>query len=309
MAGDERENSGVKLVRQSQDHVHEDNGNLDYKKIKRRLDAVCFILQWFENSEIDSDFRASSFLSQIEPEIKDEVCEILNLMNERGDICFVTSEGKTYSGEIDVNQNPRIPLNVLIQLKGQPYGAILYAIELVHSKIAIFEEHYGEIKSIGEQIRQTEGVMRQTAADVKKNIADTNKEVRENIDAFSAELNDRVNIQTAELINKELGREGKIGAFLESIQKDFIQYMAIFIAVFALVNVNLNGLENRSVPFFLSINLSLVASMVTLAALLSCVLHRSKENKINCKTVLLMIFAVILWCITIYVIFIYYYGI
>ena len=90
------------------------------------------------------------------------------------------------------------------------------------------------------------------------------------------------------------------GSFLQDIQRDFIQYMAIFIAVFALVNVNLNGLEGRTIKDFLGINLFLVASMTTLGALLDIVLCRPQnECGFPKKSMLLWCGSIVLWAISI----------
>ncbi|MCI9218358.1 MAG: hypothetical protein HFH94_01240 [Lachnospiraceae bacterium] len=105
-------------------------------------------------------------------------------------------------------------------------------------------------------------------------------------------------------IEKELKLSGKIGAAMQDMQKDIIQFMGIFIAIFAIIGLNLNHAESWTISDFFQMNLVITASLTTLLFLVSVVLN-NKDN--GFRKWLMGILTVLLWGASIFVFFIFPY--
>lgn len=259
---------------------------------------------------------------------KEEVYAVLNNMADIGDIYFKYPDGRTCDVRINPEGDPVIQQDILFCLGEKPYGILLDITDVVYTEIRELSTYKDKIDWIFQQIgiqentlkkinenaetikqaasdiddkkKHIDGVARSVEEVTKKASADLKKELDITVENLENKYKDEIPKLTAESVNDELKRDGKIGSFLQDIQRDFIQYMAIFIAVFALVNVNLNGLEGRTIKDFLGINLFLVASMTTLGALLDIVLCRPQnECGFPKKSMLLWCGSIVLWAISI----------
>lgn len=249
-------------------------------------------------------------------------------MADMGDLYFKYRDGSSCDVRINSEEDPVIQQDILFCLGEKPYGILLAITDVVYTEIQELSSYKEKIDRIIQQIGVQENILKkinenaetieQTAADIadkkkhidhvadsveevtKKASANLKKEFDDTVENLKNKYKDEIPKLTAESVNDELKRDGKIGSFLQDIQRDFIQYMAIFIAVFALVNVNLNGLEGRTIKDFLGINLFLVAAMATLGALLDIVLwHPRNERNFPKKSMLLWCVSIVLWVISI----------
>lgn len=91
-------------------------------------------------------------------------------------------------------------------------------------------------------------------------------------------------------VQEELKRTGAIGGFLQEVQKDLFQYMALFVAIFSVLGLNINSAGKWTVQQLLKLNLILVASLTTLIALLSVIAGPVKK-----RTYVLIGLAILLW--------------
>ncbi len=107
---------------------------------------------------------------------------------------------------------------------------------------------------------------------------------------------------SADEIGKALGLSGKIGAAMQDMQKDIIQYMGIFIAIFALIGLNLGRTESWSISNFFHMNLVITASMATLLSFIS-VLMEGKSP----RTRIMGVLTVVLWIAAVFVFFVFPY--
>ena len=79
-------------------------------------------------------------------------------------------------------------------------------------------------------------------------------------------------------IEEELKLSGKIGAAMQDMQKDIIQFMGIFIAIFAIIGLNLNQAESWTISNFFQMSLVITASMASLLLFISIIMN-SKASK------------------------------
>ena len=91
---------------------------------------------------------------------------------------------------------------------------------------------------------------------------------------------------------------------MQDMQKDIIQFMGIFIAIFAIIGLNLNHAESWTISDFFQMNLVITASLTTLLFLVSVVLN-NKDN--GFRKWLMGILTVLLWGASIFVFFIFPY--
>lgn len=77
---------------------------------------------------------------------------------------------------------------------------------------------------------------------------------------------------TTDKIEEELMPSGKIGAAMQNMQKDILQYMGIFIAIFAIIGLNVGHAESWSTSDFFHMNLVITAAMATLLFLISVIM-------------------------------------
>ena len=96
-------------------------------------------------------------------------------------------------------------------------------------------------------------------------------------------------ISTAK-IEEELMLNGKIGAAMQNMQKEILQYMGIFIAIFALIGLNIGHTESWSISDFFHMNLVIAGSMATLLFFIS-VLMEAK----SLRTLFMGILTAVLW--------------
>jgi len=103
-------------------------------------------------------------------------------------------------------------------------------------------------------------------------------------------------------IEKALELSGKIGAAMQDMQKDIIQFMGIFIAIFALLGLNINNAGKWSTADFFHINLVITAAISTLLFLISIIM-KGKSPRTSCMGIL----TAVLWIIAAFVFFVFPY--
>ena len=124
---------------------------------------------------------------------------------------------------------------------------------------------------------------------------------------LTAELNAEVEKITKEKVDSQLEDElrlsGKIGNAMQEMQKDIIQFMGIFIAIFALLGLNIGNAGKWSTVDFFHINLVLTASMATLLFLISIIMNGKKDSRTSCMGIL----TAALWILAAFVFFVFPY--
>lgn len=130
----------------------------------------------------------------------------------------------------------------------------------------------------------------------------TIKDLNARADSLKAELNETVKPiaekkakETAEEvakteIRKELKLDGDIGSAMQNIQKDIIQFMGIFVAIFALIGLSIGRSSSWSVSDFFCMSLVITASMATLLFFISVIINGKRS-----RTIFMGIASVILW--------------
>ncbi len=103
-------------------------------------------------------------------------------------------------------------------------------------------------------------------------------------------------------IEEALKLSGKIGATMQDMQKDIIQFMGIFIAIFALLGLNINNAGKWSTADFFHINLVITAAISTLLFLISIIM-KGKSPRTSCMGIL----TAVLWIIAAFVFFVFPY--
>lgn len=97
------------------------------------------------------------------------------------------------------------------------------------------------------------------------------------------------------LLEDELKLRGKIGSAMQDMQKDIIQFMGIFIAIFALLGLNISNAGRWSMADLFHINLIITASMATLLFLISVILNGIKDSRTRWMGIL----TVALWVLSV----------
>lgn len=283
----------------------------DYKKSKRQLEILLYLLRFCNNKE--NRYYLNQYLSELNGRFSiEETGYVLNQMAEVGDIVYFAKEGDSNElkkkTSVDFSKTP-LSEKILFSLSERPYRMLLTLAEIVYYKVTDFtalrkeiKEQDRELKSIQKGIKEIDTVKNNIEAEAKK-IETAGQETKKALDDLEQhkkealdKISDQAETKVSEKIEAELRRDGKIGSFLQGIQRDFIQYMAIFIAIFSLINLNLNSLKNRNVVELISMNLSLVASITGLAALLEFVLNKSvDQEREETSSWVLVVMAAVLW--------------
>ena len=116
---------------------------------------------------------------------------------------------------------------------------------------------------------------------------------------FKEDIQKSTTNQVAKQLEEELKLSGKIGSLTQDMQKDIIQYMGIFIAIFALLGLNISNAENWTITDFFHINLVIIASMATLLFLISIIM-KGKSARTACMGIL----TTVLWMLSVFVFFV-----
>ena len=154
-----------------------------------------------------------------------------------------------------------------------------------HKAVAEWYKKSGEIKTSLEELIGND----------KKNRALEAENLRQDMEDITKK---RVDDQ----IEDELKRSGRIGAAMQDMQKDIIQFMGIFIAIFALLGLNISNANNWSAADFFHVNLVITASMATLLFLIS-VIMTGKSRRTHCMGIL----SAALWALSAFVFFVFPY--
>lgn len=106
--------------------------------------------------------------------------------------------------------------------------------------------------------------------------------------------------QVDDKLEEELKLSGKIGSATQDMQKDIIQFMGIFIAIFALLGLNISNAAKWTTADFFHMNLVIIASMATLVFLISIIM-----NVKSLRTICMGILTVALWVLSAFVFFMF----
>lgn len=322
-AGRTKETSESKITTESTDVLFE-------------LTVISLILEFFEKQQ-DATFKVKAFLEQFEPEQNDRICNFLDYLVDNEVISYWI-RNDLFEGKIEKKSD--VLSDLQFGLGENTYGILSYIlrrlccntieniynyksnIDKINNELTLLKEEQNNIIKSDETIKNSLTDFDRSKEQLGDNIKKFDKEFEQAKELFNNlpnqvteytsknidnALNEKgkITLSVKEEIDNSLKRDGKIGAFVEQIQKDIMQYMSIFIAIFALLNLNLSNLKPWNIRKFIGINLCLVASMTTLTALLAFILYKPNEKEKNYKPWILSAFAIILWAIIIKIMFYY----
>lgn len=283
-----------------------DNLEASPLSLKRQLEILWRILEYFPNDLESEDYNVITFLKQQPEEEREAYANMLNQMADMNDIIFM-EDNTPCENRIDITANPVIGDKVVFRLGKNPCRKQLEIMGQMFREISILSEKQDDMTK---QIKILDRLKEEI-----ENVTTIRKQMKEELCNVEKKFNDISNQKSSEMqrkitevdkhvedrIEEELVSSGKIGAFMQSVQKDIVQYMAIFIAIFSLINLNVGGVgvEKRSLTDYLGVNLLLVSSMVTLFALLESVFYRIKaKNDTKKISAGLWVASALLWVIT-----------
>ena len=248
----------------------------EYKKYLQRIEALSNILNIMLNMSGGVKHKVSICLSQHTKEKQQSVIEILNDMAIKG-VIFLNTPNGPYNGRLDLSNYA----NFTFEIDKNSYKMPLFvANEICNEKNLLRLIYQKEEQQINEIILNWNGE--------KEKILKIEEKTKEKI----KEIPDVV----TNTIDRELTREGRIGISLENTQKDIIQYMGIFVALFSLININIQSFSLKNIKLFIVMNVSLIASIIAMVGLLSGLIHKPhKVKRIDWYTVIMLISSMILW--------------
>lgn len=141
-------------------------------------------------------------------------------------------------------------------------------------KYKIFEEilcvYDSKQKDLEGQIREARNALTEQAGREYEEFAQT-------LDEKQKDIEDSAVNKAEETIEREIKSAGKIGQAMQDAQKSIIQYLAIFVAIFALVNINVVNAAKWSYADLFRVNVIMTTSMTTLVTLVH--IFTDKERK------------------------------
>ncbi len=303
-----------------------DSCQADPKSGKRetawKLSALSQIYRFIRSASDDGDeYLVAKFLKQEPEESINGLCAMLNDLADTGSISFHRN-GEICEDRIDINADPIIANDISFRMNIRPDWGQLEILRQLNNELEealgwkrkienriddleILKKESDDIMKVRTEVRQSEAEIKETEGKIRLEVETLRKNVQEDRKETIEKAGSKAVDETQNEIDQALKRDGVIGSFLQDIQKDLIQYMAIFIAVFSLINLNIGGTEGRTLTDYLGINLLLVSSIVTLFALLFLILRRPlAKGETNRAAVLLWVAAILLWMITVVVILI-----
>lgn len=171
-----------------------------------------------------------------------------------------------------------------------------------------FQQKYNEFtKSMGEFDSKQKDLEKQ----IDQGKKDLTGQVESKYNSFVQELNKKqkdiensavsgAKNKAVETIEDEIKSTGKIGQAMQDAQKSIIQYLAIFVAIFALVNINVEFAAKWSYAELFRVNVIMTTSMATLVTLVH--MFTDKEHKWFKQMIMLL---AVLWIVLAVSVFIF----
>lgn len=133
----------------------------------------------------------------------------------------------------------------------------------------------------------------------RKEVIEIRNGLQKKENSYLGELNEKVKEDVDDKLQEELKLDGQIGRAIQDMQKNIIQFMGIFVAIFALIGLNLGKADALAPEALLMVNLCLSAVIVTLMGAIGIIIHsgESKLQKIFCLAALLWIVVIVVACI------------
>jgi len=120
---------------------------------------------------------------------------------------------------------------------------------------------------MGEFGNQT-GASESLRGDINDNVQRIEEEYKKADEELYRRLSSEMGKKMDDHIDRELELTGKIGGAMNSLQKEIIQYMAIFVAIFSILGINAASAGGKTVGELFAINLLLVSSISVLCTIL-----------------------------------------
>lgn len=169
----------------------------------------------------------------------------------------------------------------------------------------IWKQYESDKKEMDRQYKAVEEWYKKSGelkTSLEKIVADDKKNRTLEAESFTKDMEDITKNRVNDLLEDELKRSGRIGAAMQDMQKDIIQFMGIFIAIFALLGLNIGNADNWSAADFFHVNLVITASMATLLFLISVII-KGKSRRTRCMGIL----TAALWALSAFVFFVFPY--
>ena len=141
-----------------------------------------------------------------------------------------------------------------------------------------FTSHMGELdskqKDLENQIDQGKKDLTEQAESEYNSFVQKLGEKQEDIEKSAVNGAEEKAVET---IEEEIKSTGRIGQAMQDAQKSIIQYLAIFVAIFALVNINVVNAAKWSYEELFRVNVIMTTSMATMVMLVHA--FTNKEHK------------------------------
>lgn len=147
------------------------------------------------------------------------------------------------------------------------------------------EEWNNKQESLEKQIDQAKQSLKVQLENGQKALEQYIKTEQESIKEYAR---NEAGEKAVEKIEEEIKSTGKIGLTMQDAQKNIIQYMAIFVAIFALVNVNVVNAAHWTYAELFRVDVIMTTSMLTLVTLVH-IFTNNKSKGINKMIILLAV--------------------
>lgn len=169
------------------------------------------------------------------------------------------------------------------------YEAEQQAVLTVESE---FQEKYNgfteNLKEWDNKQKSLENQIEQAKQSLKVQFEDGQKFLERYIETEQESIKEAARNEAVEMIEEEIKSTGKIGQTMQDAQKNIIQYMAIFVAIFALVNVNVVNAAHWTYAELFRVDVIMTTSILTLVTLVH-IFTDNKSKGINKMIILLAV--------------------
>lgn len=268
-------------------------------------------------NDVDSTYQFSMVVSQICKELKYSEEDAVSILKDFGRKNYVSLsphddkideseieksiQNKDDYDKINLSFNTARILEVLLDdsiVLSEGLKKLIDLSERQEEFRSSYETQFTEIAKNYENIEKLQSDI-DSAKTEFKTIKDTNiEELKTQADTLKAELNETVGPiaeKKAEeaaknKVQDELKLGGDIGSAMQNMQKDIIQFMGIFVAIFALIGLSIGSSSSLSASDFFCVSLAITASMATLLFFISVIINAKRS-----RTIFTGIASVILW--------------
>lgn len=248
---------------------------------------------------IEQGYTEEHFISEI---LDFQKAKYLTLLSTDEEADWEQSIQEKKWGQIQICLNKEQMFRVLVDNSLILNNSMRNLMALLQKQVPVWEDYGNSREEMAKQYQEAKELhdesmsMKTSCEETIEN--DKQSRVQE-AEQFKEDIQKSTTNQVAKQLEEELKLSGKIGSLTQDMQKDIIQYMGIFIAIFALLGLNISNAENWTITDFFHINLVIIASMATLLFLISIIM-KGKSARTACMGIL----TTVLWMLSVFVFFV-----